>query len=107
MKVVDLVTRNSGKLSLYFSDFSTIFNGFYKFAVLGRQRNSNLQTGPSRIKTICRTAPGRSWNRGGGSRRSCSLAARVPWGEQHEEAKSYLGMCSVDRGVAEIGVAGV
>ena len=40
-------------------------------------------------------------------RRSCSLAARVLWGEQHEEAKSYLGMCSVDRGVAEIGVAGV
>ena len=65
MKVVDLVTRNSEKLSLHFSDFSTIFDGFYKFAVLGRQRNSNLQIGPSRIKTNCRTAPSQSLkNRG-------------------------------------------
>ena len=37
-KVVDLVIRNSGKLSLLFSDLSMIFNRFYKFTVLEKQK---------------------------------------------------------------------
>ena len=82
MKVVDLVTRNSEKLSLHFSDFSTIFDGFYKFAVLGRQRNSNLQIGPSRIKTNCRTAPGQSLkNRGSSAGQNPARGLTGGWGK--------------------------
>jgi len=38
MKVVDIVTRNSDQLSLYFSEFSTILYEFSKFTALEKKK---------------------------------------------------------------------
>ena len=45
MKLVDFVTRNPKHLDLYFSDFSTNYNAFSKFAILSSS-------------TFCRLDPG-------------------------------------------------
>ena len=42
MKVVDLVTRNSYKLSLHFSDFSTNLYKFYNFTALENKKEKEL-----------------------------------------------------------------
>jgi hypothetical protein len=61
-KVVDLVTRNSEQLDLYFYDFSTIYYRFYKFAIFEnkRKRNETLQLGPWNDLGACKYAPGRT-----------------------------------------------
>ena len=71
IKVVDLVTRNSYQLSLYFSNFSANLYRFYKFTALEKTKKGK--------RTFCAEAPGRSvflvdmrlvglWSRGGGGR---------------------------------------
>ena len=43
MKVVDLVTKNSDQLSLYFSDFSMNLYQFYKFAVFENKKKIKIR----------------------------------------------------------------
>ena len=45
MKVVDIVTRNSYQLSLYFSNFSTNLYRIYKFTALEKQKGKMIFLG--------------------------------------------------------------
>ena len=99
-KVVDLVIRNSEQLSLYFSNFSTIFKQIYKLTEKDFKTWDKVsQIGPWKDLKTSQISP---WLEFGGG---ASMAGQNPAtlvagsegkeGEEQEELASYLVVCSV------------